>query len=119
MQASVEDMYTWFRALRGSNGLAAEVRTQLLTPHVRRPEPGVWYGYGWNIRPDSSGALLQVSHNGSDGFCAASFIWRPRDDMLLYLVGNSGEQTTFDAAIAAFRAAWQVVRAAAQGGRRQ
>jgi len=103
MQASAEGMYAWYRALRGGKVIPEDARRMLMSPHVLHPEPGVAYGYGWHIRSDSAGRIVQVSHSGSDGVCAAAFVWRPIDDGFIYIVGNTGDRATLDAASALLR----------------
>jgi CubicO group peptidase (beta-lactamase class C family) len=116
MQASAEEMYAWYRALRAREALPEDGVKLLMSPHMQRPEPGASYGYGWTIRQDSAGGIIQISHSGSDGVCAAAFIWRPVDDAFIYVVGNSGDRATLDAASALLR----IVRehAAAEGNTR-
>jgi len=97
MQASAEDMYTWYRALSSGPGIRDTMRRILLAPHVRRDD-GVGYGYGWFIRTDESGRVVQLSHTGSDGVFYSAFVWRPADRIFYYLVTNSGEQAGADVA---------------------
>ena len=97
MQASAEDMYTWYRALSSGPGIPDTLRRILVAPHVRRDD-GVGYGYGWFVRTDESGRLEQVSHTGSDGVFYSAFVWRPADRIFYYLVTNSGEQAGADVA---------------------
>jgi CubicO group peptidase (beta-lactamase class C family) len=103
MQAPAEEMYMWYRALRARTALPQDGFELLTFPHVKRPDPGASYAYGWSIRQDSTGAVVQISHSGSDGVCAAAFVWRPVDDAFIYVVGNSGDRATLDAASALLR----------------
>ena len=91
MQASAEDMVTWYRALASSPVIGEAMRRTLFTPYVRR-EDGVSYGYGWFLRPGESGEVEQISHTGSDGVFFSAFVWRPGDKTFYYLVTNSGEK---------------------------
>jgi len=83
--------------------ISEDARQLLMSPHLRHPEPGVAYGYGWHIRRDSADRVVQVSHSGSDGVCAAAFVWRPADDGFINIVGNTGDRATLDAASAMLR----------------
>jgi CubicO group peptidase (beta-lactamase class C family) len=91
MQASAEDMYTWYRALSSGPVINDAMRRALITPHARRGD-GVSYGYGWFLRTDDNGQVEQVSHTGSDEVFFAAFVWRPTDGTFYYLVTNTGEQ---------------------------
>jgi CubicO group peptidase (beta-lactamase class C family) len=91
MQASVLDMYTWYRALSSTSVIPDTMRKTLFAPYVRRDD-GVNYGYGWFVRADENGRVEQVSHTGSDGVFFSAFVWRPTDRIFYYLVTNSGEK---------------------------
>ena len=92
MQASAEDMYTWYRALSSGPVVTVAMRRALMTPHVRRDNE-VAYGYGWFVRVGPDGEVTQVSHTGSDGVFFAACVWLPVDRFFYYLVTNSGEKT--------------------------
>jgi len=91
MQASVEDMYAWYRALSSSSVVPDTLRNMLTTPYVERDD-GAKYGYGWFLRTDENGTVEQISHTGSDGVFFSAFVWRPIDRVFYYLVTNSGEK---------------------------
>lgn len=97
MQASSEDMYTWYRALRDGSVVTPAMRRALTTPHVRR-DAEVAYGYGWFVRVGADSQVVQVSHTGSDGVFFSAFVWRPVDRFFYYLVTNSGEKPGAEAA---------------------
>jgi CubicO group peptidase (beta-lactamase class C family) len=97
MQASVEDMYAWYRALSRGPIIDDRMRQALLTPHARRDD-GVAYGYGWFLRVRDDGQVEQVSHTGGDGVFFAAFVWRPIDKIYYYLVTNTGGQAGADLA---------------------
>jgi CubicO group peptidase (beta-lactamase class C family) len=92
MQASTEDMYTWYRALSNGPVFTAPMRLALMTPHVQR-DAEVGYGYGWFVRAGPDGRVEQVSHTGSDGVFFSAFVWRPLDRTFYYMVTSSGEKT--------------------------
>lgn len=94
MQASVEDMYTWYRALAQGPVLTEAMRRTLTTPQARRDD-GVGYGYGWFVRTradGSGGEVEQVSHTGSDGVFFSASVWRPLEKTFYYFVTNTGEE---------------------------
>lgn len=103
MQASASDMYTWHRALAGGPVVSDAVRRDLMTLHVRR-DSEVGYGYGWFIRSDDEGRVVQASHTGSDGVFFAAFVWRPLDRVFYYLVSNNGEKAGAEIASMMLRA---------------
>jgi CubicO group peptidase (beta-lactamase class C family) len=89
LQASVDEMYLWYRALRDEKALPRDLVRTLLTPQVPHTTAGVSYGYGWNVRLDSADRVVQASHTGSDGVCWAAIVWRPVDDGFIYVTGNA------------------------------
>jgi CubicO group peptidase (beta-lactamase class C family) len=97
MQASAEDMHTWFSALASGPIISDKLREILFKPYVSRAD-GVAYGYGWFIRVGFDGKLEQVSHTGSDGVFFAAFVWRPTDKFFFYLVTNTGDAMGADVA---------------------
>jgi CubicO group peptidase (beta-lactamase class C family) len=103
MQASVEEMYRWYRALREGKALPPDALRSLLSPHVPHTQAGISYGYGWNVRVDSTGRVVQASHSGSDGVCWAAIIWRPVDEGFIYLAGNSDARVSAEIASALLR----------------
>jgi CubicO group peptidase (beta-lactamase class C family) len=103
MQASVEDMYKWYRALREAKALPPDALRSLLAPHVPHTQAGISYGYGWNVRVDSVGRVVLASHSGSDGVCWAAIIWRPVDDGFIYIAGNSDTRASSEIASALLR----------------
>lgn len=92
MQASGDDMYSWFRALAQGPVIGSSMRRTLMAPHARRDDE-VAYGYGWFVRSRPGGEVEQVSHTGGDGVFFAAFVWRPKDRIFFYLVSNNGNDT--------------------------
>jgi CubicO group peptidase (beta-lactamase class C family) len=90
MQASAHMMYEWYRALEASPRISDDVRTMLFTPRAFE-RAGLYYGYGWNLRSDSAGKVVQVSHSGSDGTFLSLWYWRPQEHVFIYSVTNFGE----------------------------
>ena len=83
-------MYRWYRALSGAApGIADSLRAVVLRPYVAR-DSTVSYGYGWFVRTLPDGRIDQVSHTGGDGVFLSVFVWRPRERLFYYLVGNGG-----------------------------
>jgi CubicO group peptidase (beta-lactamase class C family) len=92
IQASTEDMYTWYHALENGPVVTASMRRTLITPHARRDDE-VSYGYGWFVRVGPDSQVVQVSHTGSDGVFFSAFVWRPVDKLFYYLVTSTGEKS--------------------------
>ena len=91
IQASAEDMYTWYQALKNGPVITASMRHALITPHARRDDD-VSYGYGWFVRVGPDSQVVQVSHTGSDGVFFSAFVWRPIDKFFYYVVTSTGEK---------------------------
>jgi CubicO group peptidase (beta-lactamase class C family) len=90
MQASAADMYRWYRALRDAVVVRSEIRDAMFTPRVKIRDL-TFEGYGWVVRTNSTGALEQVSHSGSDGVFLSTILWSPRRRLFVYMVTNGGE----------------------------
>lgn len=99
MQSSPDDMYVWFRALRDGKVLTAASRKALWSPQAKRGN-GAEYGYGWSIRRDSTGAIEQVSHSGSDRVFVSTITWIPQGDIFVYTVSNTGQEQYVGATVA-------------------
>lgn len=93
MQASTQDMYTWYKVLNGGGALSPYVRGELTTPHAPWSD-GVAEGYGWYFRSDDGGRVRQMSHSGSDGVFFSYYWHRPDKQAFMYFVGSSGEEPT-------------------------
>ncbi|HEY4138926.1 MAG TPA: serine hydrolase domain-containing protein [Casimicrobiaceae bacterium] len=90
IQSTAYDMYRWYRALDSSPLITEDMRKALFTAHAER-DPGIFMGYGWFIRVDSTGRTVQISHTGSDGVFFAAWYWRPVERVFVYSVTNFGE----------------------------
>jgi CubicO group peptidase (beta-lactamase class C family) len=91
IQASVDDMYVWYRALTQGSIITSTMRKTLTTPYVSR-DAEVKYGYGWFIRTRPDGQVEQVSHSGSDEVFLAVFVWRPLERSFFYFVTNNRDK---------------------------
>lgn len=103
LQASVEDMYKWYRALREGMALPPDAVRSLFSAYVPHTQAGISYAYGWNVRLDSAGRVVQASHSGSDGVCWAAIIWRPLGDGFIYVAGNADARVSAEIASALLR----------------
>ena len=97
IQASVDDMYLWYRALAIGPIITEAMRKALTTPHAARDD-GVKYGYGWFIRTRDDGQVEQVSHTGSDEVFLSVFVWRPIERSFFYFVTNNRDKGGADVA---------------------
>ena len=102
MQASAQDMYTWYKALNGDSTLSAFIRAELTVPHSPWVD-GVAEGYGWYFRSVDGVRIRQMSHSGSDGVFFSYYWHRPDKRAFMYFVGNSGEEPTKRALIETLR----------------
>jgi CubicO group peptidase (beta-lactamase class C family) len=88
--STVEDMYTWHRALEGDAVLSDEARRKYQAPHVPETEGGAtYYGYGWSIAETRRGTL--VAHNGGNQVFSNDFLRYVDDDVVIYLASNTSE----------------------------
>ena len=96
LYSTVEDLYTWDRALAAGNVLSPEMSEKMFKAHVKSgPEPdSSSYGYGWVIeeaaKPGVDGEKVRlVGHGGGiNGF--NTLIQRiPADGHLIVLLNNS------------------------------
>jgi CubicO group peptidase (beta-lactamase class C family) len=97
IQASVDDMYIWYRAFTRDQIITTAMRDVLIKPYVARDD-GAKYGYGWFIRTDDNGQVIQVSHTGSDNVFLSVFVWRPLDKSFYYFVTNNRDKGGADVA---------------------
>lgn len=72
--SSVEDIYRWFNSER----FAKDGSKQPLGD--------------WEMRKDTNGHLVQISHNRMNGTFLSYFCWRPDDRVFLYLIATGGEK---------------------------
>ena len=91
VQASVDDMYLWYRALTQGPIITDAMRKTLTTPYVTRDDE-VKHGYGWFIRTRGDGLVEQVSHTGSDQVFQSIFVWRPIERSFFYFVTNNRDK---------------------------
>ena len=97
MQASAEDMYTWYRAFALGPGVGESLRRVMIAPYAPSGD-GVAYGYGWFVRSKANGEIEQASHTGGDGVFFAAIVWRPLERVFFYLVSNVGNEAGADTA---------------------
>ena len=90
MQTSVNDIYRWHSALRAGTTINASVRRDLFAPQYRRPD-GVNSGYGWLIRSDPGGTVIQINNSGSDGAFVSGWLWQPTQRLFVFFLSNSGD----------------------------
>ena len=95
IQMTALDMFGRYEALAGRRHLSP-AHIKAATEPRERDENGNWVGYGWGIGV-SDDAVTRITHLGSDEVFAAYFLWNPRNDRFLYLVGNNGEEQVLEA----------------------
>lgn len=86
--STVEDLYTWHRALERHTVLSPESKQLLETAYVPENEAQTsYYGYGWAIYATSGGRKV-VAHNGSNGIYFADFLRYVEDDLVVIALAN-------------------------------
>ncbi|MBP6013749.1 MAG: beta-lactamase family protein [Alphaproteobacteria bacterium] len=110
IQATSNDMIVWGRALFGAQPDSPAIAGKLSDRRnwATADQAKVYYGYGVHIALRADGSVERISHTGSDGVFFSLFRWYPEEKILLYFVGNSGEDDVRAAllpALSALRAA--------------
>lgn len=106
IQSTATDMITWGRALFANPPALPGMAARLSDRKNWAPagEPNVYYGYGFNIVLRADGSVQRLSHGGSDGVFYSLLRWYPENGILIYFVGNSGEDDAKKAMLAAIGA---------------
>ncbi len=110
IQAASTDMHLWGKAIFGPRPQLPVMANRLADRQTWIPadQPNVYYSYGLNVVLRTDGSVQRISHTGSDGVFFSLFRWYPDEKILVYYVGNSGEDDVKKpmlAAIAALKAA--------------
>ncbi len=110
VQSTSADMMKWGHAWFGPNPTLPAMATKLANPNTWVPtdDASIFYSYGLNVVTRADGSIQRVSHAGSDGVFLSLIRWYPAEKILIYFVGNSGEddvKQTMQAALAAVKAA--------------
>ena len=86
--STVEDLYTWNRALEKNLVLTAETKKLMETAYVPENEDKTsYYGYGWAIFNSSENTKI-VAHNGSNGIYFADFVRYMEEDVVVIVLSN-------------------------------
>lgn len=106
IQSSPADMMLWGKALFGDHPTLPAMARKLSDRSAWAPadQTNVYYGYGLNIVVRADGSLQRFSHGGSDGVFSSLFRWYPEERILVYFVGNSGEDDVKKALLGAIGA---------------
>ncbi|MCE9521667.1 MAG: beta-lactamase family protein [Alphaproteobacteria bacterium] len=110
IQSTPVDMMAWGHALFGAHPTLPVLANKLSDRGTWVPtdDANIFYSYGLNIVLRADGSVQRISHSGSDGVFLSLIRWYPVEKVLIYFVGNSGEddvKKTMQAAIAAVKAA--------------
>ncbi|MGH8290299.1 MAG: serine hydrolase [Steroidobacteraceae bacterium] len=85
LYSTVLDLYKWDQALDAGRVLPANLRNDMLSPHVAAG-PNSHYGFGWII--SSLSGHKEIWHNGGiEGFTTHNS-WFPNDDAYVIVVDN-------------------------------
>jgi CubicO group peptidase (beta-lactamase class C family) len=102
--STVDDLYAWHAALRSHRVLSPPATRQLFTPYVRRGEAGdTYYGYGWQIRRDSAGTV--INHTGGNGVFFADVRWFVEQNVVAIVANNAFSAEQVRRLLGALRAA--------------
>jgi CubicO group peptidase (beta-lactamase class C family) len=90
IQASADDMLRFLAAIVGPSAIPERARQLLIVPHGPR-EGHVAEGCGFFFHYADHDAVQAVGNAGSDGVFYSMLIWYPQSHILIYFVGNNGE----------------------------
>ena len=86
--STVEDLYTWHRALENNKVLSSETIKLMEEDHVPENETQTsFYGYDWAIFNSKNNSKI-VAHNGSNGIYFADFLRFVEDDLVIIALSN-------------------------------
>lgn len=95
IQATSSDMIIWGKAVFGlrKGGPALAITSRLADRGTWLPssQPNTFYSYGLFVARRQDGSVQRISHSGSDGVFLSLLRWYPEEKVLMYFVGNSGE----------------------------
>ncbi|WP_018982325.1 serine hydrolase [Salinimonas chungwhensis] len=92
--SSLDDMYSWYLALRNNVILDTEQIDKLTKAYVKqRPDNNIAYGYGWSVF-DSPKDTKMVGHNGSNGVYYFDLRWLKNEDLVIIYASNAMVQDT-------------------------
>jgi CubicO group peptidase (beta-lactamase class C family) len=106
IQSSPADMMLWGKALFGERPSLPVMARKLADRRTwaQADQANVYYSCGLNIVVRADGTVQRLSHGGSDGVFYSLFRWYPDERVLVYFVGNSGEDDVKKALLAAIGA---------------
>jgi len=96
--STLDDMYTWHRALETDVVLPQKLRDEMFEPHVQEgPESKTYYGYGWVTATTVQGTKV-IEHNGGNGFFFADMYRYVDEDVCFIIFTNCGDtmESTLD-----------------------
>ena len=88
--STARDMFRWSRALSGDAVLPPSARSKLFAPHVRQPDSGEFYGYGWDLIDNEHGRIAW--HDGGNMWSLAIYAKSLSDDTTVFWVSNHAYQ---------------------------
>ncbi|MEL6447982.1 MAG: serine hydrolase domain-containing protein [Pseudomonadota bacterium] len=92
INATHNDMFRWYLALRSHRVLSSDLTTKLTTPYVaEQPGGSSHYAYGWAIYTSDRSTPV-VSHNGGNGVFFHEFLWLPEDDVAIIFSTNAASR---------------------------
>ena len=93
IHASIEDLYTYFKAINSHSLISQPTKELMFTPHVKQYaieglDTESKYGYGFTI--NRSGKANTVGHDGVDSGFGSRFAYYPEQDMYVIVLSNYG-----------------------------
>ncbi len=90
MLSTARDMFRWSRALSGDTVLPPSARSKLFAPHIRQPDSGEFYGYGWDLIDNEYGRIAW--HDGGNMWSLAIYARSLSDDTTVFWISNHAYQ---------------------------
>ncbi|MCE7996613.1 MAG: beta-lactamase family protein [Roseivirga sp.] len=94
MHMNLNDMYKWYRAMKDKSIISEEIKSKLLSPHVKCGPKSVtcYQGYAWVVLHLNEGKdLVAVTHSGGNNIFYADFWWYPEEDIFLAMLTNNSK----------------------------
>lgn len=96
--STCEDMYSWYKALRGEDVLNNKQKMRMYTPYMAEGPGGQsHYGYGWSIVTTQRNTRL-ITHNGGNGIYFADYLNYEDENTFVYVSSNSSKRGMQDVA---------------------
>jgi CubicO group peptidase (beta-lactamase class C family) len=85
IHSTVEDLFSWYKALQANKILNAAQTKKLLAPHIKISEKR-YYGYGWFLEELYGKKIIR--HGGTTNGYTCDLMWIPSDDIFTVSLTN-------------------------------